>query len=225
MTVTDVSGYTAKGSAELLVGVSLETSCTVDPECQRFSVPLYRQMSDGRFEDMAAMPLMPVDEWEAAHRTARKRAWRADRHGYWAGIVRRELHSDDIHKVNTSADRRQGRPMADHYLKPYQYGPLHDYQCTRHLIRSYGVTLDGVLVAYLWLYCAGQLRLCSSIIGHKAHLDNGIMYLMWREMLRGEHERDRDGIVMYHRWDNGQDGLRFYKERVGLRETGVRWLP
>jgi hypothetical protein len=50
------------------------------------------------------------------------------------------------------------------------------------------------------------------------------MYLLFRGMVETEYERDPDGVVMYHRWDNGTDGLRFYKERVGLGPTLVEWL-
>jgi hypothetical protein len=98
------------------------------------------------------------------------------------------------------------------------------YPCDRHQVRTYGVKAPGGnLVAYLWLYVAGQLRLCSSIIGHAAHLENEVMYLLFRGMLKAESERDTDAFVAYHRWDNGSDGLRFYKERVGLRDTEIEW--
>jgi hypothetical protein len=206
-------------------GVRLETGC-VGRVCDDFSTRLYEQMSGGKFDEMAAMPLLDVGEWEGRHRTARKRANRCEAKGYVVDVVRREKHIDDIHEVNTSADRRQGRPMSDSYRKRYEYGPLPTYPCERHQVRTYGVISPwGRLVAYLWLYVAGQLRLCSSIIGHAEHLDNGVMYLMFRGMVEREHDRDPDGVVMYHRWDNGTDGLRFYKERVGLRETMVEWLP
>lgn len=202
--------------------VALELDC---PHllCQRFSHPLYEQMSEERFKHMAAMPLPDMAEWAAEHRTARKRANRAERRGYTFHEIRRELHSDELFLINTSADRRQGRPMSESYTKRYEYGPLPEYPCERHQVRTYGVKApDGQLVAYLWLYVAGQLRLCSSIIGHAAHLENEIMYLLFRGMLEAE-QRDPDGVVMYHTWDNGTDGLRFYKERVGLRDTAIGW--
>lgn len=194
--------------------------------CERFVRPLYEQMAGGRFDMCAAMPLCSLEDWEAEHRTARKRAWRCERRGYTFSVVRREEHSDELFEINTSAERRQGRPMSESYTKRYEYAPLPVYPCERHQVRTYGVKdPDGKLVAYLWLYVAGQLRLCSSIIGHAAHLENEIMYLLFRGMVASEYDRDPDGVVVYHRWDNGRDGLRFYKERVGLRETWVAWLP
>lgn len=203
--------------------INLEVDCLHDI-CRRFSEPLYEQMARD-FPRCAAMPVpTDMDAWAAEHRTARKRANRAERRGYTFHIVRREDHSEELYEINTSAERRQGRPMSDSYRRRYEYAPLPDYPCERHQVRTYGVKSPaGRLVAYLWLYVAGQLRLCSSIIGHAAHLENEIMYLLFRGMLAAEAERDADGVVVYHRWDNGTDGLRFYKERVGLRDTPIRW--
>lgn len=203
--------------------ISLEVDCP-HPICKRFVEPLYEQMSTA-FPLVAAMPLPDMEEWAAEHRTARKRAARAERRGYTFHVVRREEHTDELYEINTSAERRQGRPMSKSYRERYQYSPLPVYPCERHQVRTYGVkSPEGRLVAYLWLYVAAQLRLCSTIIGHAAHLENEVMYLLFRGMLEAEAERDLDGIVVYHRWDSGKDGLRFYKERVGLRETPVSWL-
>lgn len=204
--------------------IAIETDCGHDI-CRRFSHPLYEQMSDGSFDRCAAMPLpASTDEWAAEHRTARKRAARAGRRGYTFRVVKREEHTDELYEINTSAERRQGRPMSESYLRRYEYSPLPKYPCERHQVRTYGViSADGQLVAYLWLYVAGQLRLCSSIIGHAAHLKNDVMYLLFKGMIDHESRRDQDAVVVYHRWDNGTDGLRFYKERVGLRDTPIGW--
>jgi hypothetical protein len=204
--------------------VSLEVDCP-HAICRRFVEPLYEQMSDGRFDEMAAMPLLSVNEWAQRHKTARLRAKKAEHRGYTFGVIRREEHSDEFLEIGTSLPERQGRPMSESYTKHYAYAPLPKYPCERHQVRTYGVKAPGgKLVAYLFLYVAGQLRLCSTIIGHGDHRENGIMYLLFREMAGYEWEIDPDGVVMYHRWDNGTDGLRFYKERVGLRPTSVEWL-
>jgi len=195
------------------------------PECQKFAERLYGQLATGDYDEMAAMPLPDMNEWSATHRTARKRANRCERRGYTFVVVQRELYNDDIYEINTSAERRQGRPMSPNYLKRWNLSALPEYPCDRHRVASYGVLLGDKLVAYLWLYVVGQLRLCSSIIGHAAHLENEIMYLLFRGMLAAESARDRDGVVVYHRWDSGKDGLRFFKERVGLSEREVTWVP
>jgi hypothetical protein len=43
-------------------------------------------------------------------------------------------------------------------------------------------------------------------------------------MLEWESLVERDGVVVYNRHDSGTDGLRWFKERVGLEETRVEWL-
>jgi hypothetical protein len=204
------------------VTVSLEVECP-HAICRRFSEPLYDQLAKD-FPRCAAMPLPDMDDWAAQHRTARKRANRCERRGYTFHVVRREEHIDELYEINTSSERRQGRPMSESYRERYEYAPLPVYPCERHQVRTYGVKdPDGTLVAYLWLYVCGQLRLCSTIIGHAAHLENEVMYLLFRGMLQTESMRDPDAVVVYHRWDNGTDGLRFYKERVGLRDTPIGW--
>jgi hypothetical protein len=51
------------------------------------------------------------------------------------------------------------------------------------------------------------------------------MYLLWQGMVASEGFVAPDGFIVYNRHDSGTDGLRFYKERVGLQETEVAWLP
>jgi hypothetical protein len=44
-------------------------------------------------------------------------------------------------------------------------------------------------------------------------------------MLAAESFVDPDGVVVYNTHTSGTNGLRWWKERVGLRETRVEWLP
>jgi hypothetical protein len=71
----------------------------------------------------------------------------------------------------------------------------------------------------------GDLALVSQILGHADHLENEIMWLLFEHALRREIAADRDGVVIYNRHDSGQDGLRWWKERVGFREEVVKWAP
>jgi hypothetical protein len=166
-----------------------------------------------------------VASWRAEHRTARKRADRSARRGYTFATIRRHDRIDEIHAINVSAPERQGRPMSSGYQQRPSAIPLPAYPCARHRVSTYGVEdASGVLVAYLWLYRAGALGLVSQILGHADHLANEVMYLLWQGMLEAE-SADPDGFVVYNRHDSGTEGLRFFKERVGLAETEVRWLP
>lgn len=207
--------------ADLRIG--LETACDF-PDCSLFGYPLFSQLRGGDYDVMAAMRIPgDVTEWRADHRTARKRADRCGRRGYAFTLVRPEERTGEIHAVNTSAAHRQGRPMSSGYQTKPVAKPDPVYPCLRHSVRRYGVeTAAGELVAYLWLYRAGELALVSQILGHQQHLENEVMYLLWQGMV--EHESaEPDGFIVYNRWDSGQDGLRFFKERVGLAETRVRW--
>jgi hypothetical protein len=202
--------------------ISLETACD-DASCAEFAYPLYKQLSHG-YEICSVLALGPLSQWRAEHRTARKRADRAKRRGYRFAIVDRHERADEIYEINTSATERQGRPMSRGYHERPTETPLPDYVCTRHAVRTYGVeTGHGTLVAYLWLYRAGDLALVSQILGHADHLENEIMYLLFEGMI-GEESRE-PGFVVYNRHDSGTDGLRFFKERLGLQATAVEWLP
>jgi hypothetical protein len=205
------------------VQISLEVDC--DPICSVFGVALLQQLLGGRYDLCSVMRLpSSVDEWRLEHRTARKRAARAERRGYEFVTVDRAQRADEVYAINVSAPERQGRPMSDGYRRRPAETPDPGYPCPRHGVHCYGVeTADGTLVAYMWLYRAGQLALVSQILGHADHLENEIMYLLWQAMI--EREAREPGFVVYNRHDSGTDGLRFYKERVGLAETPVAWLP
>lgn len=201
--------------------ISLEVACDY-PECATFAFPLERQLSGGGYDHCSIMEL-PADlaDWRREHRTARKRADRCQRRGYRFTEISRREREEEIYLINTSIDLRQGRPMSDGYRHKPIYGD--DYSpCPRHGVHPYGVEEpDGTLVAYLFIYRAGDLALVSQILGHHRYLKDEIMWLLWQGML--EHELVAPGFVVYNRHDSGTEGLRFFKEHVGLREAAVEW--
>ena len=207
------------------LGIALELDCRSDV-CRQFGRPLYEQMASGRYDVCSVLPIPEsVEDWRAQHRTARKRADRCERRGYTFGLIDRHLFSDDIHAINTSSPVRQGRPMSSGYFERTEFGPLPAYPCVRHAVRTYGVLSSDSLVAYLWLYRAGELGLVSQILGHADHLENEVMYLLMQGVVGSESELDPQGVLVYNRWDSGQDGLRFFKERCGFEPMTVDWLP
>lgn len=163
--------------------------------------------------------LLDLDGW-APRRTARKRAAHSERLGYRFSPIVRQTFTDDIYWINTSKEKRQGRPMTAGYHDRTVYGP-NPVICSRHHVYTYGVLLKARLVAYLWLYRSGELALVSSILGHGQHLENDVMFLLFNGMC--EDQKQLGGTVFYNRWDSGTDGLRFFKERLGLTEGDVRW--
>ena len=204
--------------------ISLEISCDYR-DCADLATPLLSQLARG-YETCATLEI-PSDlaDWRDQHRTARKRADRANRRGYTAIAYDRSQHADEIHRINTSSPERQGRPMTDAYSAMTEYTHLPSYPCPRHAIRTTGVFHPNQeLVAYLTMYRCGDLALVSQILGHAKYLADEIMFLLFqcallREILRGP------GLVVYNRWDSGQAGLREHKRMLGFAETEVAWLP
>jgi hypothetical protein len=193
-----------------------------EPMCAQFAHPLYEQLSTGRYEECAVLPLQGTDVWREDHRTARKRADRAARRGYLFGPVTRHERAGEVQAINLSASVRQGRPMSDGYRQPPTTAPLPDYPCPRHGVHPYGVeNKEGLLVAYCWIYRAGELALVSQILGHADHLENEIMYLLVQGVVAAE--SPLGGFLVYNRYDSGTEGLRFFKDRCGFERTQVEW--
>lgn len=203
------------------VYLELLAGCT-DTECHAFATPLFRQMDSGRYRWCSVMRLPnTIEDWQLEHRTARKRAWRAERLGYRFAEIARHEYVDDIFDVNTSMKERQGRPMSAAYNLRPSASPDPLYSCPRHGIHTYGVLSGRRLVAYLICYRSGDLALVSTILGHGDYLTDDIMYLLARGFI--ESELEYGGFAVYNRHDSGTDGLRYFKTRVGFERAEVSW--
>ena len=200
--------------------------CIAAPECAALSGPLHAQLSTGQYDWPASiLHLDDIDAYLAEHRTARKRAQHARILGYTFRSINREEHVDEIHAINTSMPVRQGRPMSAGYLERPNFSPLPHYQCVRHYIRPYGVfSPTGELVAYLVLYVCGDVAMVSQILGHSDHLADDVMYLLAVETFRETLSCSGQVVVFYNRHDSGTDGLRYFKERLGLQPERVAWI-
>ena len=208
-------------AVEQATRIDLLTGCA-RAHCLQMAGELKLQL-DPDYQRRAALLEMldSFDVYRSQRRTARRRAARAARLDYRFGAIERSAYEGDIHRVNLSAPRRQGRPMSSAYRQRPSYGRI-DFVCPRHHVYTYGV-LDtrSTLVAYLWLYRCGDLAMVSSILGHAEHLENDVMYLLFLGML--ERQYRFGGTIFYNRWDSGTEGLRFFKQRLGLKEGNVEW--
>lgn len=204
------------------ITIALESECDY-PGCAGMATRLHAKLDTRNYKRGVSLMLCPDSraEWESEHRTARKRAWRSERLGYRFDVIDRSLHNDDIHAINTSMEKRQGRKMADGYLIPHKHGRLPHYDCDRHRIHTYGVLKGQQLFAYLTLYRCGDLALVSMILGHGAHLRNDIMYLLAAGTLES-HAGERCWFY-YNRHDSGTKGLVYYKERIGFEAMDIEW--
>src|SRR5262245_65370133 len=96
--------------------ISLELDHAGRP-CRNFAGPLFLQLRRGNYSVCSVLDLdgLTLPEWDEEHRTARKRAWRAERLGYSFGEIARHLYADDLYEINTSLPERQGRRMDPAY--------------------------------------------------------------------------------------------------------------
>lgn len=205
-----------------LVTINTEADCGYGA-CTELAHRIYTQLNVPKYtRGMSVMPTpASVEEWRQEHRTARKRADRAERLGYTFAVIDRSQHNDAIHEINTSLKQRQGRPMSDGYVKRHNHGPLPVYLCERHRIHTYGILQGDTLRAYLSLYRVGDLAMISMILGHGQHLDAGIMYLLVQGVIAAQVEHG--GWFFYNRHDSGEAGLAWMKERLGFRETDIEF--
>lgn len=155
--------------------------------------------------------------------TFRRRADEAVRQHYIAQVIEPGEWFDDYVAINRSKQERQGRTMADHYWNPKPTGVVGRPKCDRHHTLCYGVLHDSHLVAYSTVHRVGDLVMLSMILGHGDHLTRGIMYLLTRYIAAHQLALGGPGILYYNRWDSGTDGLRFFKERIGMYEEDVTW--
>lgn len=204
------------------VTINTEAAC-LDTDCFEMAKRLHDQLANG-YTRAASVLRMParIEEWDAEHRTARKRANAATRSGYTFLEVDRHLYADDVHDINLSSEQRQGRPMSAGYHARPNYAPLPTYHCERHAVHTYGV-LDssGHLRAYTWTYRCGDLFMLSMILGHAHHLERHVMYLLVRGAIDAQSEQG--GYAFYNLDASGQDGLRFFKHRCGFLPTDIEF--
>jgi hypothetical protein len=166
-----------------------------------------------------------AEEPFAEHRTARKRALRAKRKGYLVVTFEPRDRYADMLSINRSSPVRQGRAMDDSYvnLTPTT-GLIGPPKCHAHNVTMYGVATPEHLriVAYGCIYRCGDLVHVSQWLGHADFLDDGIMFLLAEWIMR-EQTAKGGRLFFYNRHDSGTEGLRWYKERIGLQEGDVRW--
>lgn len=200
--------------------IRLLGDCAAD-HCLEMAWGLHHQLKDAYRYPASVLDLGDWCAYIADHRTARKRAARADRLGYRFAEVERREFEDDVFAINTSTETRQGRAMSASYRERQTFAgnPL---VCPHHHVYTYGVLRKGILYAYLWLYRCGQVALVSSILGHADRLRDDVMYLLATETVR--RQTDLGGVAFYNMHNSGTDGLRFFKERLGFQPAGVEWL-
>jgi hypothetical protein len=216
--------------------ISFLRADTPDPACrqladdlyEKFTAPHPRRPEVGAYQDGASILVLPPtfeEYWNgAAGYGTRRKVRKAEKEGYTFGLIDRDAYLDDLFAINTSLPERQGRAMKEPYrARPGPFGPLPEFTCARHQIRTYGVLKDGHLVAYTWLYQVGEMCLFSTILGHGDHLNNGVMYLQIAKTLEDIIAVAGTRYAMYNMHQSGSEGLRFFKEQMGFASHWVNW--
>ena len=144
---------------------------------------------------------------------------KAQRAGYVFKEIDPNQFIDAIYAVNTSAKERQGREMGASYQEKIASYPI------SNVYRYFGVFKNDELVAYDWIAIHGEIAIVSRLLGHAAHMKEGVMYLLITETVRRLIEENK-GVkyVMYDTFFGASEGLRMFKERLGFRPYRVKWV-
>jgi hypothetical protein len=167
----------------------------------------------GNFSDY----LKSIDGKNSAAYYSRK----AKKREYKFTQIDRNEFKDDIHEINTSAEFRQGRKMTDSYfIKTDHHETLPGYL-------YFGVVnSSGKLVAYCNITNYGEFAAIPTLLGHKAHLNDGIMYYMLTEVARYLFEIKDSVNLRYLVYDTligASGGLQKFKRKLGFQAYRVKW--
>ena len=170
--------------------------------------------------------------------------------GYVVKTFKWELFLPDIHAINTSTNVRSGGEMRGSYLRTLEEmgGPPKTYMlppappCRDYWQHCFGVfePMPGYkqgevetnerLLAYFTPRRLGDLVIYSTLLGHHAHLGDGIMDFGHQHIMRWlidskAPEMQGARYVMYGGMENGTDGLFQWKRRSGFKPYRVYCHP
>lgn len=135
--------------------------------------------------------------------------------------IDRNQYIEDIYSINMSAEQRQGRQMAAHYLEK------RDSYVDEPAYRYFGIIRDNQLFAYCYIGFFGEFVLVNTLLGHKKYLNDGIMYLMMIELNKLVFEEYKDlgyRYIMYDTFFGASEGLKKFKNKLGYKAYKVKWL-
>lgn len=167
---------------------------------------------------------------------------KAAKQGYYARPFLIQSHVHDVHAIRTSMPMRSAGPVLDYWLlKPEHIATpavqRHDFgwpACPMHWIiwwgvflpepgyRQGGVVVDERLVAFVKMWRIGDITHYTEIMGHRDHLDKGVMLLLHRAITRwliAAEVPAAEGarLLLYGALEHGRAGLLTWKKRAGFR--------
>ena len=158
-------------------------------------------------------------------RAVRENANYAHRLGYRHETIDRADWTDDLYEIRASAPVRQGRAMPAAYLRRQEYPHDPEPDCAHHGYTVHGVIgPDERLAGYAQIVQCGEMARLNTIIGHADRLRDRVMWLLMLEAFRWHIDRCGARFGLYYTHDSGHgDGLRYWKERFGMRPTDATW--
>jgi hypothetical protein len=197
----------------------------------------------------AIIPLSDFADCDAYHSAIRKRsknfaqsAKKAVRAQYFVEIFNRANRAPDILAIRKSMKFRAFGPVLDAFFltldrlggAPLKLRPIRAVECNRHWEVCLGVfinkpghrlgeiAVDSEMVAYVRLHRAGNVVRFADFIGHRDHLQHGVMMLLQLETMRWlmrENAPEVSGIeyLTYGTIEQGTEGLLFWKRKALFR--------
>ena len=144
---------------------------------------------------------------------------KAEKNGIDCKIIEWNNYLEDIYKINTSSQVRQGREMDKVYLeypKKVTNEDIEDFK-----IRYIGAFKDNILVGYIELYIYGNFAMTNRILGHRDYLKYGVMNLMIKKCVEYGIDNKMEYINYLSMLNKRNNSLSAFKYRVGFREYSL----
>lgn len=151
---------------------------------------------------------------------------KAQRLGYVYRKVDPDEYLDDVLAIRTSDPMRQGKPIPQYFkVRPTSMvDEAFRNSCQFHGEEFYGVFKDEVLVAYTTIFFYGELGQVNHILGHRDHLNEGVMNLLISEMI-GAVIQERPWVrainYLYAGNSRSNSGLGLFKRSTGFNSEAV----
>ena len=153
--------------------------------------------------------------------TAQNRTRYAERKGYTCRVMKLEERNerlDELHAINTSKDVRQGNPMRQNYIDYPQIAIEPNESCDLHFRKWYGAfSPDNTWIGYIVGVFTGELAAAGQILGHSDYAKDDCMYGLFKFFVLdiiSNHIQVK--YIIYSRWNDGTEGLRYCKHSVGF---------
>jgi len=144
---------------------------------------------------------------------------KAEKNGIDCKVIEWNNYLEDIYKINTSSQVRQGREMDKVYLeypKKVTNEDIEDFK-----IRYIGAFKDNILVGYIELYIYGNFAMTNRILGHRDYLKYGVMNLMIKKCVEYGIDNKIEYINYLSMLNKRNNSLSAFKYRVGFREYSL----